>query len=79
VGAATGRSVLADGRNATGTSIGAALLALGAGARLGGEYEAVATGPADVEALAGYARDWRRLVDAANVGADGDFAAGFRE
>ncbi|WP_332718303.1 FGGY-family carbohydrate kinase [Pelagibacterium mangrovi] len=62
LGAATERTVLADGRNATGTSIGAALLAVGAGAKPGGGYEAVAAGPADVGALARYARDWRRLV-----------------
>lgn len=59
--AATGRAVLADERNATGTSIGAALLALGKDAKPRGRYERRELDAAEAEALREYARRWRAL------------------
>lgn len=58
--AATGRKVLANARSATGTSTGAALLALGKDARPGQDYEAVAVD--QTEAMARYARTWREMA-----------------
>ncbi|WMT91703.1 FGGY-family carbohydrate kinase [Pelagibacterium sp. H642] len=61
--AATGRAVLADGRNATGTSIGAALLALGKAARPRGCYQRQEPDTAEAETLREYARRWRGLAE----------------
>ncbi|MAN78697.1 MAG: carbohydrate kinase [Rhizobiales bacterium] len=62
LGAATGRPVIANAGNATGTSIGAALLTLGPQARPNLDYTALPPA-ANAGQMALYAKAWRQAVD----------------
>ncbi|MEQ8445470.1 MAG: FGGY-family carbohydrate kinase [Pelagibacterium sp.] len=60
--AATDRRVLANAGSATGTSTGAALLALGANTKPGLAYAATDLSSGDADAMAAYASQWRSAV-----------------